>query len=248
MNTLVIQSFRNQNIPPWIQRCLDSVRVWCEVQGYQRCFVGDEIFDLVPDWYMDKTGKGPVATDFARLVLIRETLNNQGFDQAIWLDADVYVLDPNMTLDCPGSCAFGQEVWVQQAKAGTGKLEARKNVHNAVCLFRRGCVVLPFLIETVLSIIRRANPDKIAPQMVGPKLLSALHSLHDFHLLPQVGAISPDVARDIIAGGGPALALLQSESVMPVQALNLCASLIGSEMNNTEADQLIAGLPLLICH
>ncbi len=248
MKTLVIQSFRNQDIAPWIQRCLDSVRVWCDAQGYQRCFVGDEIFDVVPDWYMDKTGKGPVATDFARLVLIREALTNQDFEQAIWLDADVFVLDPAMTLDCVGSCAFGQEVWVQQAKTGSGKLEARKNVHNAVCLFRQGCVVLPFLMETVLSIIRRANPDKIAPQMVGPKLLSALHSLHDFDLLPQVGAVSPEVARDIIAGEGAALTLLQKESVIPLQALNLCASLIEGELSNTEADQLIAGLPLLICH
>jgi len=248
MNTLVIQSFRNHDIPPWIQRCLDSVRVWCDVQGFQRCFIGDEIFDLVPDWYLEKTGKGPVATDYARLVLISEAINNQGFDQAIWLDADIYVLDASMTLDCPGSCAFGQEVWVQQARTGGDKLEARKNVHNAVCLFRRGCVVLPFLMETVLSIIRRANPEKIAPQMVGPKLLSALHSLHDFDLLPQVGAISPDVARDIIAGAGPALSLLQKESAVTLQALNLCASLIVKKMDNTEADKLIAGLDLLTCH
>jgi len=33
-----------------------------------------------------------------------------------------------------------------------------------------------------------------------------------------------------------------------VQALNLCASLIDSEMDNAKAEQLIAGLPLLICH
>mgnify|MGYP000598292800 CR=1 FL=1 len=143
MNTLVIQSFRNQDIPPWIQRCLDSVRVWCDVQGYQRCFVGDEIFDLVPDWYMEKTGKGPVATDFARLVLIREALNNQGFEQAIWLDADVFVLDPTMTLDSPGSCAFGQEIWIQEE---SGKLRARKNVHNR----NRACSFFKQLIAKLL--------------------------------------------------------------------------------------------------
>lgn len=241
MKTLVIQSCNEENIPSWIAACLDSVRVWTEQQGFERCFVGDEIFDLVPDWYMEKTGKGPVATDYARLVLIREALLNQGYDQAIWLDADIYVLDPMMTLDSIGTCAFGQEIWVQE---DGGKLKARKNVHNAVCQFRQGCVVLPFLIETVLSIIRRANPDKIAPQMVGPKLLSALHSLHDFDLLPQVGAISPEVAQDIVNGGGAALSLLQEKLTTPLQAVNLCASL----MDDEQGAKVVAGLPMLICH
>ena len=241
MKTLVIQSCSEENIPSWIEACLDSVRMWTEQQGYQRCFVGDEIFNLVPDWYLAKTGRGPVATDYARLVLIREALANQGYDQAIWLDADMFVLDPSMTLDSAGSCAFGQEIWIQQE---SGKLKARKNVHNAVCQFRRGCVVLPFLIETVASIIRRANPDKIAPQMVGPKLLSALHSLHDFDLLPQVGAISPEVARDIVAGGGAALSLLQEKLRSPLQAVNLCASL----MDDEQGPLVVAGLPLLTCH
>ncbi|MDG1850853.1 MAG: hypothetical protein P8J44_01920 [Gammaproteobacteria bacterium] len=241
MKTLVIQSCNEESIPFWIEACLDSVRVWTEQQGYQRCFVGDEIFDLVPDWYLQKTGKGPIATDYARLVLLKEALLNQGYDQAIWLDADMFVLDPTMTLASAGNCAFGQEIWVQNE---SGKLKARKNVHNAVCQFRRGCVVLPFLIETVASIIRRANPEKIAPQMVGPKLLSALHSLHDFDLLPQVGAISPEVAEDIVAGGGAALSLLQEKLTVPLQAVNLCASL----MDDEQGAKLVASLPLLVCH
>ena len=241
MKTLVIQSCRTDNIPAWIQSCLDSVRVWIEIHGYHRCFIGDEIFDLVPDWYMEKTGKGPIATDYARLVLMKHALENQGFDQVIWLDADVFILDTAMHLESLGSCAFGQEIWVQTDR---GKLKVRKNVHNAVCLFRQGCVVLPFLIETIASIVRRAVPDKISPQMVGPKLLTALHSLHDFDLLPQVGAISPDVASDIIAGGGDALSLLQEKTTVPLQAANLCASL----MNDEEGIIVVDGLHLLTCH
>lgn len=187
---------------------------------------------------MDKTGKGPIAADYARLVAMRNLLSEKEADQVIWLDADVYVLDANMVLSSEKSCAFGFEVWIQQE----GKtLRARKNVHNAVCLFKPGCVVLPFLIDTVASIIQRANPESIAPQMVGPKLLSALHSLHDFTLLPQVGALSPEVAGDVINGGGPALDLLLKKTGDTLQAMNLCSSLI----NEADAARVIDGISLL---
>ena len=238
MNTLVLQSFRADNCPAWIEQCLESVQGWCLKHDYNWHFLGDEIFDLVPGWYMDKTGKGPIAADYARLVAMRSLLAEKEADQVIWLDADVYVLDDSMMLSSEKSCAFGFEVWIQQE----GKtLRARKNVHNAVCLFKPGCVVLPFLIETVASIIRRANPESIAPQMVGPKLLSALHSLHDFALLPQVGALSPEVAADVINSGGPALDMLLNKSGEKLQAINLCASLL----NEADAARVIDGISLL---
>ena len=203
-----------------------SVRDWCEIQGFEWCFLGDELFDPVPGWYMEKTGKGPVAADYARLVAMQTLLAEEECDRVIWLDADVLVLDNDMVLSTEKSCAFGQEVWVQQEGKG---LKARKNDHNAVCLFHQGCAVLPFLLETVASIIQRADPDRIAPQMVGPKLLSALHALYDFALLPQVGALSQEVVSDICAGGGPALDLLKAKSPVPLQAVNLCASLMNAE-------------------
>jgi len=238
LKTLVIQSCCSEDIPVWIEQCLASVKSWCKHQGHAWRFIDDEIFELVPDWYIEKTGKGPVATDYARLVGIHKILKNEDFEQVIWLDADVYILDKSMVLECRKSCAFGHEVWVQ--KDGNG-FKARKNVHNAVCLFKPCCVVLPFLIETVASIIQRADIEKIAPQMVGPKLLSALHSLYDFDMLPQVGAISPEVALDIRSGEGPALRLLLEKTGGALQAVNLCASLITDD----EALAVIAGIKLL---
>jgi len=217
---------------------MDSVRAWSEARGFDYRFIGDEIFDCVPDWYVAKSGRGPVATDYGRLILLQAALAVQGYEQAIWLDADVFVMDREMNLTCEGSCAFGQETWIQEED---GALKARRNVHNAVCLFRRGCVVLPFLAETVLSIIRRVDADHIAPQMVGPKLLSALHSLYAFDLLPQVGAISPAVAADLMAGRGEALELLRRKSAVPLQAVNLCASLIAAK----DAETVIGNLRLL---
>lgn len=225
---VVLQSYRTRDVAPWIELCLASVRRWAASRGYDYVFVGDELFDKVPPWYLEKTaGRLPVATDYARLVLLHEALEQGGAERAIWLDADVLVFDPALALDFDDSCAFGQELWVQDEG---GVLRARRNVHNAVCAFTRGCAVLPFLQRTVLSIIRRADPARIAPQMVGPKLLGALHSLADFALLPQLGAFSPLVLRDLAAGGGPALDLLRARSAVPPQAANLCASLSDADV------------------
>jgi hypothetical protein len=217
---------------------MSSVRAWSEASGFDYRFFGDEIFDSVPDWYLAKSGRGPIATDLARLLLIQAALDKQEYDQAIWCDADVFVIDKSMGLACEGTCAFGQETWIQEVG---GLLKARRNVHNAVCLFRRGCVVLPFVAETVASIIKRVDACHIAPQMVGPKLLSALHSLYAFDLLPQVGAISPLVAADLVAGGGEALNLLKQKSTVTLQAVNLCASLV----DDSNAQKVIDNLSLL---
>jgi hypothetical protein len=74
------------------------------------------------------------------------------------------------------------------------------------------------------------DADRISPQMVGPRLLNALHPLADFALLPQVGALSPEVVADLVAGQGPALDLLHRESRVPLQAVNVSASVNGGEM------------------
>ena len=167
--------------------------------------------------------KLPVATDYARLIYLQRALG-EGFEQVIWLDADVLVFDQALTLEFTDSCAFGQEFWVQKHN---GKLVARSNLHNAVCVFKKNCVVLPFLIQTIASLVQRVDPAHLAPQFVGPKLLNALHSLCNFSLLPQVGALSPLVVADICAGSGVALDLLRQQSQVSPLAVNLCASLIG---------------------
>ncbi len=227
MPALVLQSCSPAQRHSWMGECLASVERWSAANGYQYRFVGDEIFDLVPDWYRAKvTAKLPVATDYGRLVLMRDALA-AGFREVIWFDADLVIFDPSLSLDFEGTCAFGQEVWVQ--KPGM-RLETRRNVHNAVCVFRQGCPVLPFLLHTVESLIRRVDPDRIAPQIVGPRLLNALHPLADFALLPQIGALSPEVISDVIAGQGPALELLRRESRVPMQAANLSASVNGGEL------------------
>jgi len=225
-STLVIQSCSVLQRQGWQGVCLQTAQAWAAQQGHDYRFIGDEIFDLVPTWYMDKVGtKLPVATDYARLLLLQQALK-EGYGQVLWLDADVVVFDPALQLEFAGTCAFGQEGWVQPGKRG---FELRRNVSNALCVFRQGCVVLPFLLHTVASLVHRVDAAHIAPQFVGPKLLNALHPLCNFALLPQVGALSPPVVDELYRGEGPALALLRAGCAKPLQAANVCASLVDAE-------------------
>jgi hypothetical protein len=221
--TIVIQSASALQLRGWMRLCLESVHRWAKSLGYTYRFVGDEIFERVPSWYREKVGaKLPIATDYGRLMLIQEALS-EGFTEVMWFDADVLLFDTSLRIAFNGTCAFGQEVWVQAE--GDGYVSHR-NVHNAFCVFRQHCVTLPFLIQTVESVIRRVDPAHLAPQLVGPKLLTALHSLCNFPLVPEVGSLSPSVVGDIVAGKGAALNLLRRKSEVKPKAVNLCASLI----------------------
>ena len=70
LNTLVMQSHRSPLPYPWLERCLDSVRSWSESNAFDYRFIGDELFDLVPEKLLAKTRHETViATDLARLRL-----------------------------------------------------------------------------------------------------------------------------------------------------------------------------------
>ena len=121
------------------------------------------------------------------------------------------------------TCLFGYEYWVQRKRGKTG-FEVRGNVHNAVAAFRQDCPILPFLIEVIQRLMRRADPQHIAPQMMGPKLLSHLHNTVDFELARAVGAVSPEMLRELADTPGDAMQLWSSRVQEPMLAANLAAS------------------------
>lgn len=235
MRTVVLQSYRTENVPGWIQTCLESVRGWAEGQSQAYRFVGDEIADRVPGWYRDKAdGRWPIITDLGRLLLIREALAD-GFERAVWLDADVLVFDPeHLTLDVEGTYAFGREVWVQEDTKG--RLRVWRNVHNAVCMFEPGNPMLDFYIHACLRVLERVEGG-VPNQIVGTKLLTALHNMIGLPLTDQVAMFSPPVLADIASGGGPALDLLTNEAPGTFAAANLCGSLAGSEVPEAVLEQ-----------
>lgn len=243
MKTIVYQSYRTQNVAEWIDTCLDSVRVWAASRGYDYRFIGDDILWRVPEALRDVAGgRMPIITDVGRLLMARELLGGE-YGRAVWLDADVLVFDAaGLDIGPEGQggfgYAFGADVWVQMDK--DGRLKTHRNVHNALCVFEAGNPMLEFAIHACESVLGRVAGG-VPPQIVGPKLLTALHSIVGFPLIDGVGMLSPLVLRDIVAGGGPALDLMKTRSNGTMCAANLCASLIGTECDGvTLTDDMMA--------
>ena len=219
-------------MPPWVEICLDSVRKWATAQGWQYRFVGDEIFERIPDHYRTRVeGRLPILTDLGRLLLIREALNSDA-DTAVWIDADVLIFDPAaFQPDIDADYAFARELWVQPGP--NGSLKAYRNVHNAVCLFRDGNAMLDFYIHACEQIVRRVDGG-VPNQIVGPKFLTALHNIIGFPLIESIGMASPLVLGDLLKGGGEALRLLKAESTHGLSGLNLCGSLVGQTVDGVD--------------
>ena len=230
---------------------MTTVEHWALANGYDYQSVGDEFFDTVPDWYMRKVrGRMPIAADLARLQWALRFLRGD-YDWVIWMDADLLVFAPDLlSLDLTRACTFGQEHWVQAKSDVQGRWEVRKNIHNAFAAFPADCPVLPFLIDVILRMMRRVDVDHIAPQMMGPKLLTNLHNLASFDYRADIGALSPDVIP-AIAGGSrrnagdadnrgkddkSALHALCLAQPRPLVAANLCASLLPKTLGMVESD------------
>jgi hypothetical protein len=227
--TIVIQSHA-PDPPGWLRACLDSVAQWAAGAGVVHRVAGDDFLDRVPGGLRARAqGRTQVMADLARLDWIAELLG-EGWGRVIWLDADVLVFAPDRltyALALPDSgYLLGREVWVQpDAK---GRPRARRNLHNAVLAFAPGNPVLDFYRHAARRVLARHDGPPV-PQLIGPKLLTALDNMIQLDATWAVGMASPLVVRDLARGGGPALTCLRKTAPTPPAALNLCASLAGRE-------------------
>ena len=222
-NTLVVQSSPPRWRDTWVARCLDSVCRWARSSGYDYRLYGDELFDVLPPAYREKVAaRGPILADLARLIVMEQALER--YERVVWLDADVLIWWPEQ-LDLCGldDARFGRECWV--TSDARGRFKVHRSLHNAFCAFARGSEVLPFLRRCTQSVVLTADADHIAPQMVGPKLITALHSLAGFEVDVRVGALSVEVQSALVGGEGAALDRFLAETPQPLAAANLCASL-----------------------
>lgn len=239
MRTTVLQSYRTKDVPTWISTCLSSVAQWAQSQGWTYTFMDDALFDLVPGPICAKfADQKPLLADIGRLIWARQMFESDPtVERIVWLDADVLVFAPDhMLLPADGDFAVGRQIWVQpDAK---DKLRVYRQVHNASLSINRGAPALDFLIQTMLSLADRHN-GPASPQLLGPKLLTALHNIVRFAVIDSVGMASPMVLRDIADGGGPAYNLLKQESPAPLGALNLCASYVGRHIDELDCDEAL---------
>lgn len=232
MKTIVYQSVCPDHIPDWIQTCLESVCAWSQQQTYDYALIGDEIFSIIPDWYWQKTSHQKViATDLGRLLLAKQFLQ-EGYDRAIWFDADVLIFTPELlTIPITQEYAFGKEVWVQYKN---NQLKAYPKIHNGICIFCQGNSFLDFYIHACQRIIQNFQGKQMVPQLVGPKFLSVLHNTMQLPLIEEVAMFSPLVLQDILNGGGEALTLHQQTQNSPIYAANLSSSFLGKKEGLSE--------------
>ena len=204
-----------------------GVKQWAENNGFEYNCLGDEVFDVLPTGYRQKLeGRGPILADLARLVHARAALQD-GYEAVVWCDSDTLVIEPDWQPTIPSHSIFGLELWLQRDKAG--RLEIRKQPHNAYFMFTASSPVLDFLIHTVESIIHRADPAHIAPQMVGPKLLKALNTFADFDLEPSAGAMSPLLSESLLKDQSEITSYFKAAQPTAPKLINLCASLVGGD-------------------
>ena len=133
---------------------------------------------------------------------------------------------------------FGEECWVQLTAEGAWR--AYHSPHNAFMGFAAASPVLGFLAYLSESIIERADAAHIAPQMVGPKLLKALNNLAQFTLVPEAGAVSPDLLAEWVGDAGPATACYEQAARVPLALVNLCSSLTHSEEAVYQVEHFLA--------
>lgn len=229
MKTIVLQSYRTQNVPDWIARCLASAQAWTKQSGYDYRFVDDRIFDLCGSEYLARVGDNKRSiTNLARLELTRIVLD-EGYNRAIWLDADIFVFAPDaLSIDVTTRYAFSKEAWITVDAAGN--VACTRSINNAAFVFMRGEPDLGFLISAIRHVA--LHRDLKTNYQVGVFLLTGLEQTLDFTLLRTVGMLSPFMLRAIVDDNVPLLRRQAVEFGDPIFAANLCLALAG---DNSEA-------------
>lgn len=226
MKTIVYQSYRGDETPAWLEKCMQTVKDWAEIRGfhYQR---EDDFFNYVPDWYKDKAqGKINVIADLARLEIAKKFLE-QGYDQTIWIDADVVVFDPDkLTIDITEDYLLCREVWLDtedDKNLGYGSLFCIKKVTNSLVFFTKNNSFLDFYIYACKSIMKN-NTGRLSRLAFSTKFLTNLYEIMELPLFPNMGLFSPILMHGIVEDQ-TAITQLYTESLeSPVYAANLCLS------------------------
>ncbi len=221
MKTLIIQSYRARDVPSWIARCLASVRAWADAKGYDYRLTDDSVFALCGDEYLAQVGDNKRSiTNLCRLELVRQA-HQQGYDWAVWIDADVFVFDAEaFSISEVNRYAFARETWLEFV--APGRLSATSAVNNCVFVCRMGEPDLDFLLAATRHVaMHRVIADNY---QVGGSLIKGLRASLAFETLSDVGMFSDYV---VMALARDAAELLQRQARFhgtPVHAANLCAS------------------------
>lgn len=94
--TVLIQSFRDFDVPDWINICQDSVKDYAKQRGWDYLFMGDEFFELAPNWAREAVKNNNLCTisDICRLEWIKKLLEE--YENVVWADIDILIMNPSV--------------------------------------------------------------------------------------------------------------------------------------------------------
>ncbi|MBD2677418.1 MULTISPECIES: hypothetical protein [Nostoc] len=226
MKTIVYQSYHGDETPAWLETCMQTVKNWAELKGfdYQR---KDNFFDYVPDWYQEKSqGKINIIADLARLEIAKEFLE-EGYDQTIWMDADIVVFDPDkLTIETTEDYLLCREFWLDteyDKNFGEGPIFCLKKVTNSMVFFKKRNDFLDFYIYACKSIMKN-HTGNLSRLAVSTKFLSKLSEIIELPLFLNMGLFSPILMHGLVEDETSILQLYAEALESPVYAANLCLS------------------------
>ena len=227
MKTIVYQSYRTNNVPTWISICMQTVKDWATLKGFDYQMIDDKLFDYVPDWYKEKVnGKIQPISDLARLELAKEFLL-KGYERTVWIDADIVIFHPDkLNLNTIEEYLFCQEAWISLeagSEVESGKIICSSKVNNAMAVFTQNNSFLDFYIYACQEIVRN-HQDTVSLIEVGTKFLTNLHQIFPLRLFKNMGLFSPlnmyGIAQDEKYLTQEYIKLIGA----PIYAANLCSS------------------------
>ncbi len=220
--TVVLQSFRTHQVPPWIETAIASVQAWASARNYDYVFTDDAFFDYAPSWVHDYCGAQlfPV-TDVARLYYLKAFIA-KGYERVVWIDADVLVFDqPVFDIDVTSGYAFSRELMMGADADGRVHFSP-PGLNNAVMFFRQGNPMLDFYLFAVEEILRQTAPGRIERTALGPAFLGNLARTMPLARLNCVGLFTPLLMGDLARQSDRLLRAYQSAFRYPMGAANLC--------------------------
>jgi hypothetical protein len=220
MKTLVIQSYRANDVPEWIGGCLESVRGWARDQGFDYQLAGDDSFRLCGEDYLARVGENIRSiTNLSRLMLVQQA-HAAGYDRAIWFDADIFVFAPEqLRIDLTSRYAFARETWV--SRSAPDEWTAFSGVNNSVFVCMAEEPDLEWLISTTRHIARHRQIS--SNYQVGGDLIKGMHASLDFQVVENVGMFSNHVVVALARGEEAVMHAQARFHGRPVYAANLCA-------------------------
>jgi len=224
MKTIVYQSFRTSEVPEWIDACMRSVRAWAEQKGYAYRFWDDSFFDFLPRELRGRAERYKcLMADYARVAAAHELLA-EGWERAIWVDADVLVFDPgNFEIEVSSGYAFCREIWLRRTLFRRPQFELR--VNNTVAVFCRDERLTSFYLDAARVIL--SGNVELTPYSIGTHFLLDLKRAVDFPLLRSVGILGPEMAYRYLEDDGRFLRPYLRFQMSPVASANLCLSGVG---------------------